>query len=355
MAMTNENVKDHRQQCDTPMVSVVMIAYNNARHLPEAIRGVARQRTSFPVELVLCDDASTDETPSLVARFQKEYPGLISYHRNARNLGVQGNYLEAFRHVRGKYLAMCDADDFWTSRDKLATQVAYMETNPDCAVCFHRVMNWFVASGEKSLSNGTADQRRADTTVADLARRNPITNMSVLYRRELVDLTSLPLWLSEIRLLDYAMHMLYASHGKVHFINRTMGVYRQSPQAIWSMTEAYARMEMSLMVRIRLIHHFENGGGMQEGEDNDDIRKRVVANLREASMAILASMLRTVVDDAERREHTFALLREIGGDYTTTELERRAAVTPKGKSAAKRLLTFGRRMASRLLPVPHIG
>ena len=94
------------------------------------------------------------------------------------------------------------------------------------------------------------------------------------------------------------MHMLYASHGKVHFINRTMGVYRQSPQAIWSMTEAYARMEMSLMVRIRLIHHFENGGGMQEGEDNDDIRKRVVANLREASMAILASMLRTVVDDA---------------------------------------------------------
>lgn len=327
------------------MVSVVMIAYNNARHLPEAIRGVARQRTSFPVELVLCDDASTDDTPAVVDRFQKEYPGLISYHRNTRNLGVQGNYLEAFKHVRGKYMAMCDADDFWTCRDKLATQVAYMEAHPDCAVCFHRVMNWFVASGEKSFSNGTADQRLADTTVADLARRNPITNMSVLYRRQLVDLSRLPGWLSEIRLLDYAMHMLYASQGSVHFINKTMGVYRQSPQAIWSMTEAYARMEMSLMVRIRLIRHFEDGENFRE----------VVENLREASMAILASMLRTAGDDTERREHTFALLREIGGNYTAAELEHRAAVVPKGKSPVKRLLTFGRRMASRLLPVPHIN
>ena len=233
-----------------PMVSVVMIAYNSSRYIGQAIEGVVRQRRDFDVQLVICDDASTDSTAEVVADWSRRYPGVIDYHRNERNLGVQGNYLEAFRHCRGRYLAMCDADDYWCCRTKLARQVAYMEEHPGCALTYHRVINYYEATGEMSLSNGGGMVERS---AQGLAARNVITNLSVMYRADLLDLRNLPEWLGEIRLLDYAMHMLYAQHGSVHYMSRPMGVYRHLPTAIWSLAEQSRRRDMALDVRRHLI------------------------------------------------------------------------------------------------------
>lgn len=241
-----------------PMVSVVMVAYNSAKYIEDAIRGVVNQRTKFRVQLIVSDDASTDDTEALVMKWRERYPDIVEYYRNPVNLGVQGNYLAAFRHCRGKYLAMCDADDYWTCRTKLARQVSYMEKHPECAICFHRVINYYEGTGEMSLSNGGGKVMQIHNAY-DLSQRNVITNMSVLSRMSLLDFDNLPVWLGDVRLLDYAMHMLFAAsrpENTIHFFKRPMGVYRHSAEAIWTMTEKKARIQMAIDVRKHLIEEF---------------------------------------------------------------------------------------------------
>ena len=232
------------------MVSVVMVAYNSAPYIEEAIRGIVGQRCSFGVQLVICDDASSDATPEIVARWAEKYPHIIDFHRNQANLGVQGNYLKALSLCRGKYIAMCDADDYWCSSSKLRHQVEYMEANPGVAITYHPVINYFEASGEMSISNGSGLIAR---TPQQLAASNTITNLSVLYRASALNPTNLPTWLSEVRLIDYALHMIAASRGELHFMRRPMGVYRHLPSAIWSQAAEEKRREMAIAVRRHLI------------------------------------------------------------------------------------------------------
>ncbi|MDE7181236.1 MAG: glycosyltransferase [Muribaculaceae bacterium] len=242
--------KDSYSASDVPMVSVVMVAYNSAPYIAEAIAGVVGQRCAFGVQLVINDDASTDSTGSIVAEWAAQFPGIIDYRRNDENLGVQGNYLAALARCRGKYIAMCDADDYWCDPSKLQRQVEYMETHPECALTYHRVINLYEPSGEMSLSNGGG---AVETTAEGLASRNPITNLSVLYRASMMQLDRLPAWLADVRLIDYGLHMLTASRGTLHYSPRPMGVYRHLPSAIWSEAEQGRRLEMALAVRRHLI------------------------------------------------------------------------------------------------------
>lgn len=289
------------------MVSVVMVAYNSADYIDEAIRGVVRQRTDFPVQLVISDDASTDCTFAKAENWRRLYPEIIEVYRNETNLGVQKNYLEAFKHCRGKYLAMCDADDYWICRSKLARQVRYMEEHPECAICFHRVINYYEGTGEMSLSNG-GGKRMMVGNAEDLSKRNVITNMSVLSRMSLLDFDNLPGWLSEVRLLDYAMHMLFAAsrpENTIHYMRRPMGVYRHSPEAIWTQTGVKSRMEMAIDVRRHLA------------EELSDFPE-IVGNLEKSCR------------DMER-----------------------VLENPPAKPDKKRILSRIRGLVSRMLPVPH--
>lgn len=322
---------------DKPMVSVVTITYNNAHQIEKAIRGVLNQKAPFKIELIISDDASTDNTPQVIEKWRRRYPDIIRYYRNPQNLGLQRNYLEAYKHCTGKYLAMCDADDYWCNSRKLARQVAYMESHPDCAICFHRVINWYEGTGVKSLSNGG---QRIDTTISDIARGNFITNMSVLYRRELVDLHNLPQWLGEISLLDYGMHMLYASKGQIHYFKTPMGVYRQSQSGTWSLASEYKRLDMAYQVRLRLWRHFAND-------------TRVIPNLKEATLNVLAAMYRAAADDTSLKREVLEKLKEIDAEMSESQLAARAqAQSTKKPSIKKRLLRTLRIHLSKLIPLP---
>lgn len=310
-----------------PMVSVVMIAYNMERYISQAIKGVVRQRTDFPVELIVMDDCSTDSTATIVKEWKAKHPYVVKYHRNARNLGLQRNYLEGFKLCTGKYMAICDADDYWIGHGKLQRMVDYMENHPQCAVAFHRVVNYYEATGEKSLSNGGMV---ADCDVAALSRSNFITNSSVLYRRGLVDLTALPEWIKDDRSPDYAMHLLYARHGSIHFFSRPMGVYRKCAGSSWSMTDRFARLRMSLSVRMRLLDEFA-----------DDIR--VTEGLLTAIKAILASM-RDCMRTEQEREYFQNAAAEAGVNV--------ADLPPVGSAPKRSLVSRIRAAVSRFIPLP---
>src|SRR5690625_807485 len=113
-----------------PLVSVLMITYNHADYLADAIEGVLNQRCHFPFELVIGEDASTDDTLQVVLEYQRRYPEIIRLVHSAANIGGAANSRRIFDRARGKYIAYCEGDDFWCARDKLARQVALIESEP---------------------------------------------------------------------------------------------------------------------------------------------------------------------------------------------------------------------------------
>lgn len=328
----------------TPMVSVVMITYNQEHCIDSAIAGVLHQKAPFDIELIVANDASTDSTLNAALRWQRRYPDSVRIIDHKENVGFRKNYLSAVREARGRYMCMCDADDYWTDPCKLTRQVEYMEAHPECAITFHRVVNLYEPSGRKTLSNGSQAE---DTDIRHLSRSNFITNMSVMYRRGLVPPEALPEWIAEAGLPDYAYHMLYAAHGSIHYFKRPMGVYRQSSAGEWSLNGESHRLSMALDVRRRLMEHF--------GPDSD-----AWPGLRDASADILIALIdldRRSGDTEAERSHTEALAELIPGispAEINSRIERRRQLLRSMKgSLPKRLLKTVWGRFTRLLPTPH--
>lgn len=106
-----------------PLVSVCMTAYNHAPYIGRAIEGVLSQRTTFAVELVLSDDCSPDGTGAICRDYAARYPDRIRLLTGDVNVGMRANYRRTIEACRGRYVAMCDGDDWWCDPLKLQRQV----------------------------------------------------------------------------------------------------------------------------------------------------------------------------------------------------------------------------------------
>src|SRR5258706_16274760 len=102
---------------DSPIVSVCMITYAHEVFIAQAIHGVLQQETDFQIELIIAEDASPDNTEKIVAGIIKSHPkgNCIKYFRHPRNLGMRLNFIWALQKCSGKYVALCEGDDYWTS------------------------------------------------------------------------------------------------------------------------------------------------------------------------------------------------------------------------------------------------
>ena len=123
---------------DTPLVSICTVAYNHAPFIRQCMEGVLMQKTSFPIEYIIHDDASTDETSDIIREYEARYPNIIKAIYQTENQFSKGvpiwpRFL--FKNARGKYIALCDGDDYWTDPLKLQKQVDFLEAHPDYTIC----------------------------------------------------------------------------------------------------------------------------------------------------------------------------------------------------------------------------
>lgn len=235
-------------------VSVLMLAYNQERYIGEAIRSVMLQQTDFPFELVIGNDGSNDRTGAICRKWQERYAGQIVLLNRQQNVGLIPNFMQTYPYCKGTYIAICEGDDFWTDKYKLQRQVDFLDSHPDYVLCFHRVINYYADKGTKSLSNGG---QKTDTDIHDLARSNYISNVSAVFRNHLLK-DGLPQWFGNVSTYDYALHMLNAQFGKIHYMKRPMAVYRQHGKAIWSQAAETSRLDISLKVRELLLGYFRD-------------------------------------------------------------------------------------------------
>ena len=124
------------ETCRNPVVSICMITYNHEEFISEAIEGVLMQKTNFPLELIISEDCSTDKTREICIEYQQKYPEIIKLQLPEKNLGMIQNSLSTLKACRGKYIALCEGDDYWTDPDKLQKQVDFLEVNKEYGMCY---------------------------------------------------------------------------------------------------------------------------------------------------------------------------------------------------------------------------
>lgn len=212
-------------------VSVLMLIYNHASYLRQALDSILMQEVNFDYEIVAGDDCSTDSSVEILEHYAKEYPNKLKIITHSSNVGIYKNLQDVFQSCTGQYIALLEGDDFWTSSSKLQQQIDFMDNNPDFSICFHRV-NVFNNENNKTIYNLPWKNYKKVSTIDDLLQQNFIQTCSVVYRSGLIN--TIPEWFSNLKLADWPLHILHAEYGKIGYINKIMGSYRVHSKGVWS-------------------------------------------------------------------------------------------------------------------------
>ena len=230
-AMTREPTPpDAEHSPAAPMVSVLMITYNHESFIAQAIGSVLAQQTSFPIELVIGEDHSQDRTLQIALEYQARHPGRIRVLASENNLGAQQNFGRTFDACRGKYIALLEGDDYWTSPQKLQKQVDFLESHPAFSAAAHNatVIDEAKESATELYSSHTTDR----LTIDDFLAFNHVPTCSVMFRRGVVD--RLPDWFFQVAAGDWVLHILNSRRGDMHYDRQPMACYRSHAGGMWS-------------------------------------------------------------------------------------------------------------------------
>lgn len=232
-----EIMQNWKGDSDTPVVSISCITYSHENYIAEAIDSFLMQETDFPFEVLINDDCSRDNTTNIIREYEKKYPNIIKpiYQKeNQYSKGVGSmNATFNFPRANGKYIALCEGDDYWTDPSKLQMQVDFLETNPPYSGCFHDCMR--IYEGEKSnekqhlrIGNRKIVQ---EVDLASIIDENNIATASIMFKNFIKEI---PKYLQETSKGDYALMIMIAEQGKIKYLPGVMSAYRIHDGGIWS-------------------------------------------------------------------------------------------------------------------------
>jgi glycosyltransferase involved in cell wall biosynthesis len=209
-----------------PLVSIICPAYNHEKFIAQALEGFVMQKTNFPFEIIVHDDASTDSTSGIVREYENKHPGLfdnIYQKENQFSKDISSVFRAMMSKAKGKYIALCEGDDYWTDSYKLQKQVEFLEANPDYVMSFHNVKIW--QKDGKLYDNFLTDVPSLHESIQDLARYGQyIQTNTVVFRNVIPE--DLPDVFGKSIFGDFILEMFIAQFGKIKYFNECMSVYR---------------------------------------------------------------------------------------------------------------------------------
>jgi RimJ/RimL family protein N-acetyltransferase/glycosyltransferase involved in cell wall biosynthesis len=216
--------------CSKPsVVSVFVMAYNQEQFIAQALEGIIMQKTNFDFDIVVGEDCSTDNTRNIVLEYANKYPGKFKLLLHEHNVGAMANQIAILNACTGKYIAMCEGDDYWTDQNKLQKQIDFLESNPEFSLCFHNAL--VKHDGVEGKDHLFCDENVKEVTIIeDVIAKWYIPSVAMVFRKDLI--SSFPDWLKSIYNGDYALQLLLAYRGKVEYINEVMSVYRKNAGAL---------------------------------------------------------------------------------------------------------------------------
>jgi glycosyltransferase involved in cell wall biosynthesis len=226
-------------------VSVLMITYNHEKFIKEAALGVLMQKCTFEIELIIGDDSSTDNTRNNIMQIIESHPRgqIIKYTRHNKNLGVAKNFVWTLSQCKGKYVALCEGDDYWTDPYKLQKQVDFLEANPDYVITYHDAMLVDINSKLIAPSKLSDSSKRDFSSEQMRHARNLILTMTMCFQNLKNDF---PQELNEAKKGDQFLISFLGNYGKGKYMEDILpSAYRIHSGGIWSLVTHRIRHKYS--------------------------------------------------------------------------------------------------------------
>lgn len=260
----------------TPLVSIVCITYNHERYIRDAIESFLIQEVTFPIEILIHDDASTDNTANIVRRYEEKYPSIIRAIYQKENQVSKGKKILPMLYgiASGKYIALCEGDDYWIDPHKLQKQVAYMEQNPGCSLCFHDAILVDVDKTYLGPFRGTYTRQEGMKRLSELVFT---PTASKLFRTSCVK--ELPDWFFDAPYGDFSVVLVCSKYGYVYYHDECMSAYRTNVpgSATWRAARSERRdPRAGLPKALRRLAELENYNRWSNYINDDVIRQMIL-------------------------------------------------------------------------------
>ncbi len=302
-----------------PLVSVSCITFNHGQYLRDALEGFLGQKTSFGIEILVHDDASEDNTIDILREYTEKYPEIMrpmyeeqnQYSRGISNISGVFN----FPRARGKYIAMCEGDDFWSDPEKLQKQVDYMEAHPECAMCCHAagivaMDGAFRSESELRPFVGSRELKPEEV----ISKKINIPTASLLFRTEYVK--KLPQWYFDCPVGDIPLHLHLLRCGSIYYFDEVMSMYRMGREGSWGESmdseQAKEKWEKHYAAMKELYEAFdeETGGAYAPAIAECVHRNRFLIDLKEGRIeSVLSPVNADFLQELPETERKLLLLR----------------------------------------------
>ena len=240
------------------LVTIRCCAYNHERFIRQCLEGFVMQKTDFRFEAIVHDDASTDNTAAIIREYAEKYPDIIkpiyeTENQYSKHDGSLTRIMNA--HTRGKYIAMCEGDDYWTDPYKIQKQVDFLESHPDYVMCSSRFDKYWQESGVLE-EDPDKDFEGADYDLQNLIGGKWLTQtLTVMYRRSALDLKHYARYGMS---LDMILFYELLKHGKGYCFPEVMGVYRYHEGGVWSEVSQNHRRLTEFKARLAIYRVEQN-------------------------------------------------------------------------------------------------
>jgi glycosyltransferase involved in cell wall biosynthesis len=216
-----------------PKLSVLVPTFNHEKFIAQMIEGALMQKTTLDIEIVIGDDASTDNNPTIIQEYAERFPDKIKAFLHQQNLGPseprelggKNNVGFLFSKCEGDYIALCEGDDYWTDPLKLQKQVDFLENNPDYALCHHQLEVIYDDNSPKHFFN--LENQKETSTIEDLLADETwfLGTASTVFRN--VFKGGMPDWWWKTASGDLGIFIEAARFGKIEYLSDSMGIYRK--------------------------------------------------------------------------------------------------------------------------------
>lgn len=197
-----------------------MVTYNHEKYIRKAIEGILMQKTEFKFELLIADDSSTDDTSLICNYYQNLCPGIIKFIHRQENLGSIANFTDLFGYCNGRYIAICEGDDYWIDPYKLQKQVDFLESHDNIVACFHDTL---IINADGHIIKNYYPKPRFDLiTIKDMLWLHYVPTASLIFRNNIIRDYVIP---NEILSGDRFLELSLAMHGDFYRMSEEMCVH----------------------------------------------------------------------------------------------------------------------------------
>lgn len=224
-------------EANNPLVSVCCITYNHGQYISQSIEGFLIQKTNFPFEIIIGEDKSQDDTHDICLRYAACYPSRIRLLHREHNLGMLPNFFETLKSCNGKYIALCEGDDYWIDPYKLQKQVDFLEANSeyglvhtDCDFLYESGQILHCANKSKSVKTNYEDREDLFDSLIDASYK--IRTATILFRKSTYDIAREQLGSDSTLFLmgDTPMWLEMSRVTLFYYIDEVTAVYRISSE-----------------------------------------------------------------------------------------------------------------------------